>query len=208
MTTKRKIVREFICAMEWATPQNLVLLLGIKETAVRVMLSEMLRSNNPDKRLKVVHNEAGNSAYVLYGSSRHEIGTTNKFYHDCKLRNCLAALLQCIEYEGMECLKISNTADAQIGTTFFEFDNGHMDLKQLEDKIRSNYSHDGSYFAIFFMRNRQDKLELEKERVKMVFQAAENVLREKKGRVYACGYLQFMDEKIIYSWRGWKECAI
>jgi hypothetical protein len=202
--TKRDITRLFIQKMEWANPESLVWLLGIKENAVRVMLSSMLKAKKPILRLKVIHNQAGNSAYSLHANQRDCIGSGNKFYHDCKLRNCLAKFLKDRNYEGLEELRIEKSADAVIGNLYFEFDNGSMDISQLEEKLKEHYSRDGKYQVIFFMRNRSDDISkpLEENRIKILFQAVQNVLRDKKGRVLAVGYLDYLNGGSIKNWKG------
>jgi len=189
--------------MEWATPQNLVLLLGIKETAVRVMLSDMLRTKNQQIRLKKVQNMGGHSSYYL--ASNKNGGTVrrnNIFYHDVAVRNIAAAMIQQVGYEYIKYLndkdfKLHGNPDFWIGGIYMELDTGKFTLKQLEEKIRNNYSHNGCYLAFFIMQNEDGLKHLENNRVEIVFQAARNVLRGKKGRIIASGYRGYLEDREI-----------
>lgn len=203
MITKREIVRKFIRAMEWATPRNLVLLLDIKETAVRVMLSDMIRIKDPRTRLAKVQNKGGHSVYYLASNKNGgTIRRNNIFYHDVEVRNIAATIMRRLAYENLDRLTVKDFAirgkpDFGLGGLYVEVDTGKFDLAQLEQKIRNNYSHDGNYIVIFFMQNEDGLKHLEASRVDKVLQAAEEALGNKKGRIYACGYLGYLEDNEI-----------
>jgi hypothetical protein len=208
----RNLARSFIRAVNWATVQNIDLLMNGKITKsmpLRVDLGDMTEIVNPELALKRLRNLYGSAVYSMKDYNRQDIGASPKFFHDCYLRDCLAKFLHGKEFDFSNLL-IKGSPDATITgkeTLYFEFDNGHQDKKMLADKLQTHYLKDGSYRVIFFMGDREKKAHLEKARLDKLFEIVKTALPKKKGRILGACYSQYLIDGKIYNWKG-EECEL
>ncbi len=154
--------------------------------------------------LKKLYDYGGHAVYGSPCTKKKDIGS-HHFLHDNRLRDCLAKFLNDRNLKGIEQLSIGRTEinpDAYIGNLYFEFDNGHMDDDQLSDKIRNNYSGNGAFRVIFFMRHRYDDPEGEIRRLDKLFEIIKKTLPSKKGRVIGACYSQYLKDGAIYNVKG------
>jgi hypothetical protein len=201
-TGKRNQIRQFIEAVQWATPSNISYLLeGRYDSSLyrkyEKELIEMTQTRYVTP-LKKIENNDGRRAFT-YMRTRKDIGTQH-FNHDTKLRNCIARFF----YDnGMKKASFKGTADVTIGNLFFEFDNGHMNNDQLEEKLRTHYLGKGSYRVVFFMSHRYNE-DLEKERLVKLFEIVREVMYKKPNRILGTCYTQYLLDGKIYNLKGEK----
>ena len=202
----RNKIRRFIEAVEWAVPSNIAYLIdGTYSPKLYLKywdeMDEMTKTKRV-QRLYRVRSQDKKSAFTV-NVNREDIGTQH-YVHDISLRNCLARFFFDRGMGGIEDLHFRKPADATLGNLFFEFDNGHMDEKQLRNKIGSYYGGKGSFRVIFFMAHRTEPA-LEYKRLEMLFDILKEVMYKKPNRVIGACYSQFLKDGKIYNLRG-DEC--
>ena len=154
--------------------------------------------------LRKLYNQNRNRVYASPNTKKSAIGSSF-FVHDQRLRNCLARYLFDRNHRGIRETSIENIADARIGSLMWEFDNGHMNVGQLEEKIRMNYTSRGVYRVAFVLAHEYDSKDREKERLYMLFQIVKRVLPHKKNRIIGNCYHSFLETGKLYNCRGEKQ---
>jgi hypothetical protein len=197
---KRNKIRQFIETVQWATPSNISYLLDGQYDAMLYRkyekeLIEMTQTRYVSP-LKKIGNNDGRRAFT-YMETRKDIGT-HHFNHDTKLRNCIARFFY--DY-GMKDVSFKGTADATLGNIFFEFDNGHMNDDQLEEKLRTHYLGRGNYRVVFFMSHRYNN-DLEKERLHKLSGLVKEVMYKKPNRILGACYSQYLKDGLIFNLKG------
>jgi len=141
------------------------------------------------------------TVFATHHSKKKNIGSF-KFLHDSRLRDCLARYLYDRNYQDIEKLRLDNEADAILGNTYFEFDNGTEDRKQLTEKINEYYSGKGQFQVIFWMstdyythwKTKDNIMKLEENRVNLLFNVVRESLPYKPGRVLGTSYHKYLDD--------------
>jgi hypothetical protein len=199
----RNKIRQFIEAVEWAVPSNIAYLIdGTYSHDLYVKywdeLDEMTKTKRV-QRLYRVRSQDKKSAFTV-NVNREDIGTQH-YVHDISLRDCLARFFYDKGMERIDDLHFRKPADATLGNLYFEFDNGHMDNKQLRNKIVSYYGGKGSFRVIFFMAHRTDPA-LEHRRIELLFKIVKDVLKQKPNRILGACYTKYLSDGKIYNLRG------
>ena len=206
MYLSRSVIRQFVAAVEWVTPRNIVVLCTGRyqpsDTAniiVRSELSKLTRTKRvpPLKRLPC----ASGAVYADYYSRKKNIGTF-KFDHDSKLRDCLAKYLKDRNYEGISDISLEPPSDATLGKIRFEFDNGHMSPAQLEDKLVRHYSKPGNYQVVFIMGSRYLTEKEEIRRLLMILEIISRLFPRKPNKILAATYKQFIENGKVLNFKG------
>ncbi|MFA5823211.1 MAG: hypothetical protein WC853_09065 [Thermodesulfovibrionales bacterium] len=213
MYISRTAIRKFIDAVEWATVRNIIVLANGRYTnhgaaVVRTELEKMTKTKSV-LPLKKLYDYGGHAVYGSPCTKKKDIGS-HHFLHDNRLRDCLAKFLSDRNLKGVEQLSVSRieiNPDAHLGNLYFEFDNGHMDDDQLADKIRNNYSGNGAFRVIFFMRHRYDDAGGEDRRLDKLFEIVKNTLPSKKGRILGACYSEFLKDGKIHNCK-WEEIIL
>lgn len=198
MKGKRALIRTFLELVLWATPSNVAYFIeGRCDARLRRRyaseLSEMLRVKDREYRVRKVKNEAGQGAYTLKVRSLPGF----KFNHDVALRDVLGKWLH---DRGVKEISFKPPADATLGAYRFELDTGHMNLKQLEDKIEDHYFSDPVQ-VLFFMKHRVNP-NLERERVRIIFDISQRMFFSKPNKLLAAGYSQYLSNGRLYNRKG------
>lgn len=203
-------IRQFIEAMDWITPDNASYLIDGTFSPQHYdkwqkKLEVMTKTKKSELALKKVVNDNSNVAYALRTNGLNRL-TYFKYWHDRKLRNCIARLIYDHGNGWLGLSELHGFADFQTDTPFgkfyFEFDNNTMNDDKLIDKIKSHYSGEGKYRVIFFMGHRIP--ELEQKRLEKLFEIVKNTLPSKKGRILGACYSQYLKDGKFYDWRN--EC--
>lgn len=161
-------------------------------------LSEMLKIKDSTLRLRRIKNQDGLHAYTLSARTL----PTFLFNHDSCLRDVIGKFM----YDwGANYVSFERPADASIGHYCFEMDNGHMDDKQIKEKLLKNYA-DTKGQIIFIMRHRHAP-RLERERLRKVFTISQDVFYYQPDKVLGAGYTQYLENGNIYN-RQWKKAKI
>jgi len=202
----RPTVRRFVDAVEWVSSRNIIILargryLGDHSNIYRVELDRLAKTKRVEP-LRKIRSQAGHIVYTIPRSKKNTIGTF-KFFHDNCLRDCLAKFIHDRDYRDIEKLSIANdkNADAYFPGLYFEFDNGHMTDRQLEEKLRATYSDQGAYRVLFIMGSRYSA-EAERARLKKIIDIAKRVLYKKPGRILATTYHGYMDTGKVFNAKG------
>ena len=202
----RPTVRRFVDAVEWVSSRNIIILargryLGDHSNIYRVELDRLAKTKRVEP-LRKIRSQAGHIVYTSPRSKKNTIGTF-KFFHDNCLRDCLAKFIHDRDYQDIENLSITNdkNADAYFPGLYFEFDNGHMNDRQLEEKLRATYSDKGAYRVLFIMGSRYSE-EAETARLKKIIDIAKRVLYKKPGRILATTYADYMKTGRAYNSKG------
>ena len=198
MATKRDLIRWFIKEVCWATPKNVAYFMEGRSnskilSAYASELSEMQREKDSSLRLKRIKNQDGKHAYTMFAKTL----PTFLFNHDVCLRNVIGKFLH---DKGLQEVSFEKPADASIWQYHFELDNGHMDDKQLEEKLVKHYAHAHGQ-VIFIMRHRECP-HLEAGRLQKVFNISEKVFPSKPNKVLGACYTQFLKNGIVWSRKG------
>jgi len=198
MISKRDKIRWFIKEVHWAVPMNVAYFIEDKydkaiQKAYSSELSEMRREKDRSLRLKIVRNQDGRNAYTM--SSKHL--PTYLFNHDVCLRNVIGKFLH---DRGHYNVSLEKPADASILHYRFELDNGHMDEKQLEDKLITHY-YNINCQVVFIMRHREFP-HLEVKRLNKVFAVSEKIFPNKPNKVLGACYTRFLENGLIYNRKG------
>lgn len=194
--------------MEWATPDNVSYLLDgdfnpkLYDKWQKV-LDDMIKTANKDKALRKIRNTGGDVAYTIHHSRRNGLPYTN-YWHDRRLRNCVAKYLNINNQDWTDFLNIDPPADAMLklfsGNVFFEFDSGY-ETTELEEKLTKYYSGPGQFRVIFFMAHSDNIKRLEKNRLDYLFKVVGKLLRHKPNRVLANTYTDFLKTGKLYNLR-------
>jgi hypothetical protein len=224
MRLDRHIIRLFVDRVEWVTPRNIHFLLNGRYTSQRilnngkrdytgVMIQNELIRMTKTKRippLKALPCD-GHTAFAQYYTKKHSIGTMI-FSHNNKLRDVLAKYLFDRGWRGIDRICLAPPSDATVGTLHFELDAGHMDRRELREKIIRNYTQPGMYQVVFIMASRYGRsprirkgvIEHEKNRLNMLFDLARELLPYKPSRVLGASYEQFLETGKVYNFKGQK----
>ena len=97
-------------------------------------------------------------------------------------------------------MSFERPADASISQYRFELDNGHMNERQLEEKLVKNYARQ-IVQIIFIMRHRECP-RLEAERLKKVFQISHKVFPHQPNKVLAACYTSYLENGIVFNRKG------
>lgn len=200
MPSKRGRIRWFIKEVRWATPRNVAYFIEGRcdEALYRVYsseLSEMRREKDSSLRLKTIANQDGMRAYAL--SSYSKPLPTFLFNHDSCLRNIIGKFLH---DRGLKEVSFEQPADASMLQYRFEMDNGHMDEKQLEDKLMKHY-YKINVQVVFIMRHREFP-HLEEKRLEKLFAVSERVFPKKPNKILGACYTKFLENGLIYNRKG------
>ena len=156
-------------------------------------LSEMLKIKDRALRLKRIRNQDGHFAYTMLAKTL----PTFLFNHDVSVRNIIGKFLH---DRGMQEVSFEKPADASIRQYRFELDNGHMDDKQLEEKLVKHYANAHGQ-VVFIMRHRECP-HLEAGRLQKVFNISEKVFPSKPNKVLGACYTQFLKNGIAINRKG------
>jgi len=151
--------------------------------------------------LRKLYNQNGNMVYASPNTKKSSIGSSF-FVHDRRLRDCLARYLYDQKHRGIEDTSLEKTADARTSSLLWEFDNGHMTVSQLEEKIKMNYTRRGVYRVVFIMAHEYDNKDRERDRLYMLFQIVRRILPHKKNRILGNSYNLFLKTGKLYNWKG------
>ena len=198
MKEERERIRSFIEIVQWATSANIAYFLhgfcNPKLTRRYASeLSEMARVKDRTKQLRRIANQNGQSAYTL---TRKTVPTF-RYSHDVALRNVLGKLFN---QTGLVAVDFKTSADAALGQSYLEMDNGHMDQRQLEHKIVQHYFN-GDRPVIFIMRHR-DNPTLEDQRKQIIFALSETIFHSRPDKLLAAGYSEFLQHGKFYNRKG------
>lgn len=209
--TDRHLVRLFLEKAEWATvPIISLLLFGSKRKEyariANSVLTAMSRTKRTDalKRLPFPHAVV----YAHPRTKKKRLGTA-LFDHDSKTRECIARWIFDHGATQVDALHFNPPADATIGGIFFEMDNGHMNERQLREKIERHYVVPGKFQAVFIMaspnkahwRTREKIQADELRRLRKIFAIARELLTQKPNRILAASYEQFLEDGTLYSFK-------
>jgi hypothetical protein len=222
MKLDRYLIRLFLDKVEWGTSRNIQFLLNGRYTPHRilnngkrdytgVMIENELRRMTKTKRippLKALPCD-GHTAFAQYYSKKHCIGTVI-FSHDNKLRDVLAKYLFDRGWREIDCVSLAPPADATIGNLHFELDAGHMDRREIREKIIRNYTQPGMYQVVFIMASRYGRsprirkgvIEQERNRLNMLFDIAREILPFKPSRLLGASYEEFLENGKTYNFKG------
>lgn len=192
------MIRWFINEVRWAVPRNVAYFIEGRcdETLYRAYsseLCEMQQVKDETLRLKRIKNQDENSAYTL---STKKLPTF-LFNHDTCVRNVIGKFLH---DQGMQKVFFGRPADASIRQYRFELDNGHMNDKQLEEKLLNHYA-DINVQVVFIMRHR-DWPRLEAKRLQKVFDISRKVFPDMPNKVLGACYTDYLENGIIYNRKG------
>ena len=162
----------------------------------------MTLTQNKDKALRKIRNANGAIAYTLYKSKKKSI-TSYQYWHDRKLRNCLARFAN---INGYNQIQLGTYADAHAPGIMFELDNGTEAEAEITDKIRNYYSGQGQFRAIFWMSHIEGHNN-EQDRLKKIFDIVAKVLHHKPNRVLANTYTDYLKSGNLYNYRR-EKCVI
>ena len=196
--TKRNLIRWFIKEVHWATPRNVAYFMEGRcnnkiLSAYSSELSEMQREKDSSLRLKRIKNQDGKYAYTMTA----KVLPTFLFNHDVCVRDVIGKFLNA---RGLQEVSFEQPADASIWQYRFELDNGHMDDKQLEDKLRRYYAEAGGQI-VFIMRHREYP-RLEIRRLQKIFNISEKVFPCMPNKVLGACYTDYLENGIIYNRKG------
>ncbi len=215
MHIKRHLIRLFLQGAEWATPRNIIILANGTYTSkgsqsIRTELNRMTAVKQGTALIKLSCKRG--AAYAFPDCTKRDVGGF-MFDHNEKLRDCLARYLCDRKYKGIDDLttKTPNKKlqpDARIGDRYFELDNGHMDDKQLKEKIK-NYSGKGKFQVIFIMttrykahwRTKEDIKKLEQKRLRKLLEIARQEIRQKPNRILANAYEDYLETGQLYNFK-------
>jgi hypothetical protein len=201
----RDIIRQFIEAVEWVTPSNIsYLFFGKYNSRLYRKCEKELASMTMTTRvpaLRKLYDQNGNVVYASPNTKKSSIGSSF-FVHNRRLRDCLARYLYDRNHRWLGDTFIGKSADARIGSLLWEFDNGHMNADQLEEKIRMNYAGRGIYRVVFIMAHEYNNKDREKDRLYMLFQIVRRILPHKKNRILGNSYSLFLETGKLHNWRG------
>jgi len=156
-------------------------------------LSEMQREKDRTLRLKRIKNQDGKCAYTMTAKAL----PTFLFNHDVCLRDVIGKFLNS---RGLQEISFEQPADASIAQYSFELDNGHMDDRQLEIKLRNHYVGGGGQI-VFIMRHREYP-RLEARRLQKIFNISEKVFPGMPNKVLGACYTEYLENGIIYNRKG------
>jgi hypothetical protein len=208
MYISRLRIRKFIDAVEWATARNIIVLANGNYTSkgsavIRNELDKMTKTKRIP-RLKKLHDQGNHAVYGGICTKKKDV-SNHHFHHDNQLRDCLARFMHDRNLKNIEHLSVRNNSrnsDAHLGNIFFEFDNGHMSDDQLIEKIQKNYTGQGAFRVVFFMRHRYDDPARERERLNKLFNIAKQTLPRKPGRILCATYSGFLKNGKIFNLKG------
>lgn len=131
------------------------------------------------------------------------------FDHDSKTRECIARWICDHGAQQLDALHFHPPADATIGNIYFEMDNGHMNDRQLREKINLHYSKPGQFQVVFIMaspckahwRTREKVQADELRRLNKIFGIARELLPHKPNRILAASYEQFLEDGQLRSYK-------
>jgi hypothetical protein len=179
---------------------------------VAAELNSMCQTKRKEIRLRKLHHEFY-TCYALATSAKTSISRQHA-EHDIRLRDCLGKYFHICGYGLMEYLTVKTFADAKLHLNtldlYFEFDSGHMGRKQLIEKITTHYRGRGAYRVIFWMgtaeyahwKNVERIKNLEQNRLNMLFDIINKVLKDKPNRVMGACYHQYLENGTLYNVKG------
>lgn len=153
----------------------------------------MLKVKDSSQRLKRIKNQDGKYAYTMHAKTL----PTFLFNHDVCLRDAIGKFLH---DRGRQSVSFRQPADASILQYCFELDNGHMNDKQLEDKLLTHYA-DMDVQVLFIMRHRESP-KLEDGRLNKIFKISEELFHDKPNKVLGACYTKFLKNGVIYNRKG------
>lgn len=205
MYLPRPKAKDYLEAVEWATPKCFIILGAGKYTTrgtvpIRVDLCKMSQMG----AIRKLSQRRREAVYASVNSKRYDVGCGNRFDHDVRLRECLAKYFHDHAID-LKFLKLENDkhADAYFndGKTrlYFEFDNGNEDEAQLREKFQKYYKDEGKYRVIFFMASRYNQ---EQSRLDKLFNIVEGEMKGLTGRILGACYSQYLENGKVYNLRG------
>ena len=198
MASKRNLIRWFIKEVRWATPRNVAYFMAGRcdshlSRAYASELSEMRKVKDRTLRLGRIRNQDGHYAYTMSAKTL----PTSLFNHDVCVRNIIGKFLH---DRGMQEVSFERPADASISQYRFELDNGHMNERQLEEKLVKNYAR--QIVQIIFIKRHRECPRLEAERLKKVFQISHKVFPHQPNKVLAACYTSYLENGIVFNRKG------
>ena len=210
MYISRIHIRKFIDAVEWSTVRNIIILANGRYTShgsavIRSELEKMTRTKRVPP-LRKLHDQGNHAVYGSSYTKKKDVGS-HHFLHDTYLRDCLVKFLYDRNLKGIEELstrRIRENPDAHLGNIYFEFDSGHMNDDQLISKIQRNYSNDGAFRVIFFMKHRYNNPAGEHARLAKLFELVKRTLPHKPNRILGATYTGYLTNGKIFNlkWTG------
>lgn len=205
----RKLIREFLKAVEWANHRNVSFLINGTATYRQsnwadTEMAEMVKAKRtqPADQIKKLLNERYN-IYATISSDKKDKGNKD-IEHDLKLRDVLAKFLFDRAYQGMDKLsvkRIQGNPDAHLGNIYFELDNGHEEDKTLREKLE-RYAGPGAFQVIFIMAHRYGDKGLESARLEKIQRLGNEVLRCKPNRILSATYHGYLEDGKLYNLRN------
>ena len=201
MKRNRDIIRWFIQQVDWVVPSNLAYLIYGRcdrklERTYASELSEMLKVKDSSLRLRKIVNQDGKHAYTRYA----KVLPTFSFNHDCALRNVIGKFLKVRNVDEAREVSLERPSDASILHYRLELDNGHMDSKQLKQKIKKYYT-EGNIQAVFIMRHRENP-DCEGARLQKIFDISEELFYDQPNRILGACYLKFLNNGKLFNRKG------
>jgi len=201
MASKRGKIRWFINEVRWSTPRSVAYFMAGRcdRATLRAYsseLSEMQKVKDSSLRLKALRNQEGKRAYTL----KAKYLPTFMFNHDACLRDVLGKLLH---DRGMAEVSFAKPSDASIHHYRLELDNGHMDMKQLGEKIMKHYTRPEMHRCqiVFIMRHREFP-HLEDRRLGMLFKLSKMTFKDKPNKVLGACYTKFLEDGKLFNRKG------
>jgi hypothetical protein len=207
--TDRHLVRQFLEQAGWVTvPTVAIFIFGNKDKGSVRIANALLTSMSKAKKRAIKRLPCSHAVVYAPATTKLKRVGTALFDHDNKTRECVA---KWVHTRGLNLeFSFRPPADATVGNFHFEMDNGHMNEKQLREKIFKNYKEPGAYQVVFFMASPYkshwrtiDKIKAdEHRRLQKLFLIAESMLPHKPNRILAASYEQFLADGKLYNFKG------
>ena len=196
---KRPHIIQFLENVEWATSRNInILKNGYYNHKDKTIVAELYAMTKTKRvpALKRIKEEG--VAIFTYPESKRKSIDHRQFYHDKKLRDCLAKIAH---EKGLDVFTANDkTADGIYQNIYIEFDSGKKSLFQLMEQMR--YYKGKGFYQVLFIAGHRDGEYHEKDRMKKMLNLASPIFKEKKGRFLVTTYSEFIDNFKVWTLKG------